>query len=198
MASYLLQQIRQQCQSRRQKVKNKTKQKIRNLSVCLDLRPRNEMESLKIKSLRVICRCAYPNVVFSLSEVSNYKGKSETLSEKKKKLKELEEKAIIKVQDQLRKLGVYSNYLIEFLWQEYNRVRVEKRPDIYIFLDAILNQSFSSLQLCSSHFKDPKTKSWDITTFDLIKLLDLIKRKCPSLQVLSLILPRSMFSSSKK
>ena len=98
---------------------------------------------------------------------------------------------IAKVREQLDELGICSDYLREFLWQEYDRRGVGNRPDVYIFLDAILNQSVKSLDLHPNHFyRQPNTLRRQQFSCDVTKLVDIINKQCPSIQNLSLVQPK--------
>ena len=155
------------------------------------------MESLKIKSLCVICKFSYPHIVASLTSVSD--STDEEPLEKKIKLQQTNEEiknaAVASVQDELQKMGVYGDYLRELLWKEFDRVGVtNKRPDVYTYLEAILNQSISSLVFFPDHFKkphEPFTLQKKDPGCDVLKLMAIIESKCPFLQSLSLVVPNS-------
>ena len=129
-----------------------------------------EMESLKNKSLRVICKCAYPVIVAALSceptaetendSDNNLNEEDYPQLEKKSKRNtrlerdlEKELQTVAKINEQLDKLGIYGNFLGELLWQEYAQRGGKERPDVYLFLNSILIISVTSLQLNQDHFK---------------------------------------------
>ena len=103
---------------------------------------------------------------------------------RKKKKIDLEQQVVDKIRDQLDKLGIFGDLLREPLWQEFDRRcgKDSKRPDVYLLLNCILNQTFTTLNLHSQHLTSFFSKNLDTT-----KLFGIIENRYPSLKKFSLL-----------
>ena len=156
-----------------------------------------EMESLKIKSLRVVFNRVYPNIVSWLSSATNEHLYEDGPPGKKMKLED-EAKVVAAIKDELDKLGIYGNYLRDWLWKGYQHSSVEKRPDIYLFSSAILNKSITSLAFVADHFVSSATSTTEKVNCDSTRLMTIIDRQCPTLKNFSFVVPSSFNPTVEK
>lgn len=153
------------------------------------------MESLKGKSLRVICKCVCPKIASSLYWESN--SYSDDDSEDEEPSLTLGNGKVAVVREQLEKLGIDGGCLRELLWKEFNRRGDEKRPDVSMFLNCILNENITFLQLEADHFQT-ETSTFKKIKSNPTKVVEVIVKQCPSIKSLLLVVPRSYFVKEEK
>ena len=105
----------------------------------------------------------------------------------KNKSKTDPEVIVSRLRARLETIAVGSHcHLREKLWSEYYSNHLN-RPDVSLFLDCILDGSFSRLTCRSRHF--PNTPTTPDGKFYPVRLVEVIALQSPQLQGLSLILP---------